>query len=227
MSQNVHRKYLGKRNKKKGKGGASRPRPRFWSAGRSRPSPRARLPSSANPHPCPRTTAGRAVPPWRTGKALPPRGAHAPGWTRRGRPPGAPGRTRFSLLCHSRSSTPPLSLSFAQIAAVAAPPIAIAADAWSSSLWQLQPPPSNPRPPATLPRLPTPRVCAQPPSISLARPLELAGVSRSSGDLSAHVVLPLLSPIAHDFKRISSASNSCTFPRPWFALYRTEMAGPR
>ena len=180
---------------------------------------------SPRPRSCPHVTAGRAVPPWRAGRALPPRGAHAPRWTRPGRPPGGPGRARFSLLCHSRSSTPPLSL--ARTAAAAAPPLAIAADARSSSLWQPWPPPSNPRPPATPPRLPAPRTHAQPPSVSLAHPLELAGVSQSSGDLSAHVVLPLLSTNAHVFKRISSASTSHSFPRPWFALYRTEMSGPR
>ena len=54
-----------------------------------------------------------------------------------------------------------------------------------------------------------------------------ARAHRSSGDLSARVVLPLISTIAHVFKRISSASTSHTFPRPRFALYRTEMAEPR
>ena len=48
---------LGKRNSRKlekGKGGASRPRPRFWHAGRSRPSPPTRLPL-----PAPASTRGR------------------------------------------------------------------------------------------------------------------------------------------------------------------------
>ena len=178
------------------------------------------------PAPSPRAMAGHAVPPWRAGRALPPRGAHAPGWTRPSRPPGAPDRTRLSLLFHLRSSTPPLSLSLARTAAAAAPPPAIVADARSSPTWQLRPPPSNPRPPATLPHLSPPRAQAQPLLVSSARPLEIAVVSRSSGDLSAHVVLLLLSTIAHDFKRISSALTSRTFPRLWFALYRAEMAGP-
>ena len=69
------------------------------------PSPSPRL------RPRPRVTAGRAVPPWRASRALPPRSAHAPAWTRPGRPPGAPGRARLPLRCHSRSSTLPLSLS--------------------------------------------------------------------------------------------------------------------
>ena len=180
-----------------------------------KPAQRTRAPSpSPRPRPC--ATAGHTVPPWRAGRALPPRGV-----------PGAPGRAHFSLLFHSPSSTPPLSLSLARTAAAAAPPLTIVADARNSPPWQLRPPPSNPRPPATLPRLPPPHAHAQPPSVSLACPLELAGVSWSSGDLSAHVVLPLLTTIAHNFKRIRSALTSHTFRDPWFAFYRTEMAGPR
>ena len=55
MGQNELGKYLEKEIKKwkKGKGGASRPRPRFWPAGRSRPSPPTRHPLHAR-EPCPR-----------------------------------------------------------------------------------------------------------------------------------------------------------------------------
>ena len=180
-----------------------------------KPAQRTRAPSpSPRPRPC--ATAGHTVPPWRAGRALPPRGV-----------PGAPGRAHFSLLFHSPSSTPPLSLSLARTAAAAAPPLTIVADARNSPPWQLRPPPSNPRPPATPPHLPAPHAQAQPPSVSSARPLELAGVSRSSADLSVHVVLLFLCTMAHDFKHISSASVSGTFSRPWFALYCAEMAGPR
>jgi len=42
--ENIWEKKKFKQKMEKGKGGASRPRPRFWPAGRSWPSPRARLP---------------------------------------------------------------------------------------------------------------------------------------------------------------------------------------
>jgi len=67
----------------------------------------------------------------------------------------------------------------------------------------------------------------QSPSVSLARPLELIGASQSSGDLSARVVLPLLSTIACVFKRVSSASTSRTVSCRWIAFYHSEMAEPR
>ena len=98
---------------KKGRGGASRPRPRFWPAGRSRPSPPAR-------HPLPRASVasmradGRAATPWHAGSVRPTRGAHEPGWTHPGRPPGAPDHARLRPRCQTRSSTRSLALSLAR-----------------------------------------------------------------------------------------------------------------
>jgi len=97
----------------KAKGGASRPRPRFWPAGRSRPSPPAR-------DPLPRASTmstradGRAATPWHAGSVRQTRGAHAPGWTHPGRPPGAPDRIRPLPRCQTRSSTRSLALSLAR-----------------------------------------------------------------------------------------------------------------
>jgi len=81
-------------------------------------------------------------------------------------------------------------------AAAAAPPLAIAAGARSSSPSQLRPPPSHLRRPATPPHPSAPCARAQSRSVSLARPVELTGVSRSSDGLLARVILPLLSAIA-------------------------------
>ena len=119
--------------------------------------------------------------------------------TRSSRPRPPPSPLPDAPLC-SRSR--PLSRSRA---AAAAPPRAIAADAWSFSPCQLRPPPSPPRAPTAPPRPSAPRARAQSCSVSLARPVELTGVSRSSGDLSVHTVLPLLSAIACVFRRVSSA----------------------
>ena len=47
----------------------------------------------------------------------PPRGAHAPGWTHPGRPPGAPDRARLLPRCQTRSSTRSLALSHPRAAA--------------------------------------------------------------------------------------------------------------
>jgi len=146
----------------KGTRGSSRPRPRFWPAGRSRPSPPARLPP-----PCARAhvhaTHGHAVPPWRAGRARPPRGAHASAWTRPGRPPRATGCARLLLRCHLCPSTLSLALSFAHAQQRPAPSFAIATDARSFFLWQLRPSSTNPQPPASPPRPPAPSVRTQSP----------------------------------------------------------------
>ena len=104
---------MGKRISKKlkrEKGDASRPRPRFWPAGRSRPSSPARL---HLPSPAPASTRDgrprRAAVASRQGSATTWRactGVDAPS-----RPPGAPGHARLPLRCHSRSPALPLSLS--------------------------------------------------------------------------------------------------------------------
>ena len=102
-SPNEFRTRIEKRNskKEKGKGGASRPRPHFWPTGRSRPSPPTLAPFAAlAPATCPRAD-GRVVPPWRAGRARPPRGEHAAAWTRPGRPPGAPGHVRLRPRCQT------------------------------------------------------------------------------------------------------------------------------
>jgi hypothetical protein len=95
----------------KGKGGASRPRPRFWPTGRSRLGPPALSPPpSPRSRPRPRAD-GLAVTPWRAGRTRPPRGGHAAARTRPGRPPKRPGRARLRPRSHLRPSAPSLSLS--------------------------------------------------------------------------------------------------------------------
>ena len=106
------RKEIQKNRKRKG--GDSRPRPHFWPTGRSRPNPPALAPFPVLvPVPCPRAD-GRAVPPWRAGRARPPRGEHAAAWTCPGRPPGAPDRVRLRPRCQTRPSALALALSFAR-----------------------------------------------------------------------------------------------------------------
>jgi len=89
------------------------------------PSPRQR--------PRPRAD-GRAVAPWRAGRARPPRGARAPGWTHPGRPLGAPGRASLLPRCHLHPSTPPLSFS-RPCSVRTTPPRAIGAPRASSALF--------------------------------------------------------------------------------------------
>ena len=123
-----------------------------------------------------------------------------------------PGRVRLRLRCQTRSSSSTLALSLSlPRAPAAAPPLAIAADARSSSR-QLRPPPSYPQPPATPPRPSAPRARAQSRSVSPTCPVELTRVSRSSGDLSARAVLPLLSAIACFLSALASPRHCASFP---------------
>jgi hypothetical protein len=97
----------------KGKGGASRPRPRFWPTGRSRLGPPALSPPpSPRSRPRPRAD-GLAATPWRAGRTRPPRGGHAAARTRPGRPPKRPGRARLRPRSHLRPSALSLSRSLA------------------------------------------------------------------------------------------------------------------
>ena len=193
------------KKKRRGQGGASRLPPRFWPAGRSRPSPRAHSP----PSPRPRAMAGRAVPPWRASRTPPPRGAPM----RPGRPPGAPAAptSPSSLICAR-----PLSLS--RSLSLAAPAVRAAARHYrrrsefhsfvaSASSFE-----------STATNDPT-----SPPRTPRARSIAL---DKSSSTVRAHVVLPLLSTMGRDSKRVSLASTSRLFPRPRFMLYRAELARP-
>jgi hypothetical protein len=117
-----------KKNNRKGKGGASRPRPRFWPAGRSRPGPPAPSPSpSSCSRPRPRA---RTASPCRRGAPAEP-GRRVAGMRRRGdalvghqEPLDAPAEAPAPICAlHSRSR-----LSARSRAAVTAPPHAIAAD---------------------------------------------------------------------------------------------------
>ena len=197
-------KIFGKKNNfKKGqreRGGARRPRPHFWPAGRSRPSP----PSC---QPLPRTSAasthvdGRAATSWHAGSVRSTHGTHAPGWTHPCRPPGTPDRARPLPRCQMRSTTqlsPCLSPARSSSRAAARHcrlrselffPLALASSLPSSTT-------SDSASPFRIQRSR---------SVRLARPVELTGLSRSSGDLSARAVLPLLSAIAHIFEHISVA----------------------
>ena len=93
-------KLLGKRISKKIENGTGAPEGRRLASGLlAKAGPvheHTLLPSRARARVC----DGRAVPPWRAGRTLPPRGAHAPSWTRPGRLPGAPGHSRLTLLSH-------------------------------------------------------------------------------------------------------------------------------
>ena len=204
MEKEIQKKWNRERGALAGRDLASVP---LAEAGPARASP-----PSLRPRPRPRVD-GRAATPWRAGRVWPPRGAHAPGWTHPGRPPGVLDRARLRPRCQMRPSTRSLTLSFARAHQQPAPPLAIAACARSSFLRQLWPPPSNLRRPATPPRPSAPSARAQSRSVSLARPLELTGVSRSSSDISARVVLPLLSTFAYVFERVNFALTSSTVSR--------------
>ena len=188
----------------KGKGGASRPRPRFWPAGRSWPSPPALAPSSRSRR---RRVHARGRP---CRDAVARRQHSAAAWRACGDLDVPWSATRFA---RPRPPSPPLpdallrslSRSLSRPHAAAAPPLAIAVEARSSYPRQLRPPPSHPPPPATPPHPSAPRARAQSRSVSLARPVELTGVSRSSGDLSARAVLPLLNAIACIIECVSFA----------------------
>ena len=126
---------------------------------------------------------------------------------------------------------PPLPpLPFALLHSRSRPPLARAPSSpttWSFSPCQLRPPSSSPRPPAAPPRPSASRARAQPRSVSPARPGELTGVSRDSGDLSVLAVLPLYSTISCAFRCVSFASASRTYSGRERALYRRVAAGPR
>ena len=141
--------------------------------------------------------------------------------TRSARPRPPPSLLPNAPLC---SCSRPLSHSHA---GAAAPPRGIAADARSSSLYQLWPPPSSPRPPTAPPLPAAPRAHAQSRSVSLACLVELNGMSRSCGDPSVRTVLPLLYAISCVFRCVNSALALRTHSSRYRALYRCEVAGPR
>jgi hypothetical protein len=108
------RKEIQKKNRK-GKGGASRPRPRFWPAGRSRPGPPAPSPSpSSRSRPRPRA---RTASPCRRGAPAEP-GRRVAGMRRRGdalvghqEPLDAPAEAPAPICALHRSLSPLCSLS--------------------------------------------------------------------------------------------------------------------
>jgi hypothetical protein len=149
------------------------------------------------PAPCPRAVARRQslATAWRACGSL-----DAP-WlatrSARPRPPLPP--LPFALL-HSRSRPP--------LARAQQPPLRRTPSSpttWSSSPGQLRPFSSSPRPPKAPPRPSASRARAQSRSVSPARPGELTGVSRDSGDLSVPAVLPSTPPFLALFDALASS----------------------
>jgi len=206
------RKEIQKKNRK-GKGGASRPRPRLWPAGRTRPGPPAPSPSpSSRSRPRPRA---RAASPCRRGAPAEP-GRCVAGMRRRGdalvghqEPLDAPAEAPLPFA----PSTARSRLSARSRAALTAPPHAIAAN--GSEL------PSRPAPALSFPFATTTgsassfRVsCLR--SSALGKPYVPARANRSESELrrlSARTVLPLLSVSARVHRCFGSALTSRTFSR--------------
>jgi len=114
MGQNELGKIFRKRNLKniKGKGGRQQAAASLLARW-----PKPAQPARVSPPPRASTASaradGRASTPWHASSVLSPRGAHAPGWTHPGRPPGAPDRACLLPRCLTRSSTRSLALSLA------------------------------------------------------------------------------------------------------------------
>ena len=190
---------------KKRKGGASRSRPRFWPVGRSQPSPPARFPLLA-PAPAPRPRARTAAPQRRGTPAA--FGRRVARMRRLGRAlVGHQVRPATLTFAPAARRTRPLALSLSLSPARSRSRAAARHCRRRSELFFLAAPASS-LPSATTSDSASPfasRAHAQSRSVSLACPVELTRVSRSSDNLLAHAVLPLLSANAYVLECVSFA----------------------